>query len=324
MRFHFCINRVLSVRAATLQFNGQETMNLHLNLKFFIHLAKSDSIAQAAHAMDLTPSAASKKLTGLESYYGVKLIERTSKHLSLTAEGEIVLEGAQQLLDQAKFIETSINQQKEAAQGRVTISAPFGLGKSFFADIVSAFHQQHENIQITLNLTDKLIRLPDESIDIAIRVGRVPDSRLVAHRLATNEQIICASPTYLETYGEPKTPSDLKHHRIIGLRQYEDPANLWHFGDRDQTTSVKVPLVLETNDGEVAVNWAIKGLGIIRRARWHVEPLIQTGALTALLADYTPSPSNIFALHTTEARKVKRISLVLDFLKQHFNPNDHR
>lgn len=293
-------------------------MNLLSNLEFFTVLAKSKSIGEAAKALDLTPSAASKKLAILEEYYGARLIERTAKHLSLTNAGEILLDGANNAISHTNFIRQSINENIHKMQGSISVSAPFGIGRYVIADLVRAFCSEHPGIQIKLHLTDSLIRLPDDSIDVAIKVGVPPDSRLIAHKLASNEHTICASPDYLQKHGEPNTLQELKQHQIIGLRQYEEPANLWRFLDGVESISLRVPLSLETNDGDVAVRWALDGLGIIRRAHWHVSQLIQSNQLVPILTNLQSSPSDIYALHTIETRKVKRASLFLDFLKRNF------
>lgn len=290
-------------------------MNLFSNMEFFAKLAKGSSIASVAHEMDLTPSAASKKLRTLEEYYGTQLIRRTPKSLVLTPEGETLYEGILELLDGTRELKGQLESDMESLSGLITITAPFGIGRYFIADVIAEFSAEHPRTRFKLNLTDKPLKVTDDLFDIGIHVGRPPDARIVAKRLSQRNQLICASPEYLERHGVPTEPSDLKSHSIIGLRQYDEVANYWQFLSRDESIGVRVPLSLETNDGDVAVAWAKAGLGIVRRAEWHVKPLIQKGSLTPLLTDYTIQATDIYALYSKDARKARRLSLFLDFLE---------
>ena len=294
-------------------------MNLFSNMEFFAKLARGSSIASVAHEMDLTPSAASKKLRMLEEYYGTKLVRRTPKSLVLTAEGETLLEGVLEVLDGTRELKGKLESDMESLAGLITITAPFGLGRHFIADVIAEFRALHPATRFKLNLTDKPLRVTDDPFDIGIHVGRPPDARIVAKRLSRRNQIICASPNYLSAYGAPNEPSDLKKHKIIGLRQYDEVANYWQFMSHDESIGVRVPLSLETNDGEIAVNWACTGLGIVRRAEWHVKPLIDDGLLVPVLTEYTTQSTDIYALYSKDARKVKRLSWFLDFLEEKLN-----
>ena len=290
-------------------------MNLFSNLEFFVHLARHHSIASAANEMDITPSAASKKLKALEDFYNVALIKRGANQLTLTAEGEELLAGSNDLLNQSNRLRHKLAADNALPTGTIVVSAPFGIGRFYIAPLITNFSKQFPSIKIKLFLTDKHIKTSDESVDVAIHVGTPPDSRVVAKHLANNPHVLCASPSYLEVCGMPTAPSDLKTHQIIGLRQYEESANFWHFKKDDDSVGVRVPISYETNDGEIALEWALAGLGLIRRATWHVAPYLKSGALIPILDAYECSATEIYALFSPNARKTKRLSLFLDFIE---------
>lgn len=290
-------------------------MNLFSNLEFFVHLARHDSIASAANEMDITPSAASKKLKALEDFYHVALIKRGANQFTLTEEGEELLAGSNDLLAQSHKLRQRLAADNALPSGTIVVSAPFGIGRFYIAPLIADFSKQFPSIKIKLFLTDKHIKASNESVDVAIHVGTPPESRVVAKHLAKNPYALCASPSYLEAYGIPAAPSDLKAHQIIGLRQYEESANFWHFKKDGDSIGVRVPLSYETNDGEIALEWALAGLGVIRRANWHVFPYLESGALVTLLDDYECSATEIYALFSPNARKTKRVSLFLDFIE---------
>lgn len=288
------------------------------SMRFFVSLAQKRSISGAAQELDLSPAAATKRLAQIENQMGVKLVNRTTRRVSLTPEGEIYLEYAQSILSKMEEMKDVIRNQSGAPAGQLNIHAPLGFGRKYIAPLVSEFVTTYPDLAVRLTLSDKHVSPPDDATDIAIRFGDVPDSRLIARKIAPNRRFISASPKYLDKMGRPLVPQDLTHHQAIALRQNDETASLWRLTKDDQTQAIRVPVKLSTNDGHVALQWAIEGHGLLMRAQWDLTKYLRSGELELVLSEYETPPADIYAVYLQKARLATRISLFLDFLEESF------
>ena len=290
-------------------------MNSDNELAFFCLLIKQGSLVATARELNLTPPAVSRRLTLLEDRLGVRLLNRTTRRISLTHEGELYYQNALNILKDIEEMERLVSSSRTAPKGLLKINAPLGFGRSYICPAISAFSKQYPDIEVQLNLSDRPVTLPDEATDIVIRLGDLPDSRIIATKLADNHRLLCASPAYLKTYGIPLCPHDLTKHNCIVLRQNEAAYGNWRLSKNDQIETIKVQGQLSTNDGQVALHWALDGHGILMRAEWDVAKYLKSGRLVQILEEYRTPPANIYALYLERLQYSPKVSCFIEFLK---------
>ncbi len=288
------------------------------DLAFFSTLVKCGTLSAAALEFDVTPSAVSKWLSRLEQQMGVRLINRTTRRLSLTNEGELYLSEGRRILAEIDDLEQAISSSRAAPKGVLKVNATLGFGRSYMAGAISQFARQFPELEIQLLLTDHPMNLAEESVDIGIRFGEPPDSRVVARRIAANKRHIFASPKYLKEHRRPQVPHDLTHHNCLILRQDDTAYGLWRFTKGQQTQTVKVRGTLSTNDGETAQKWALDGHGILMRAEWDAARFLHSGRMEILLADYALPSADIYAVYSKKQNLAAKVRAFVDFLVHHF------
>lgn len=290
-------------------------MNQVSELAFFTMLIKLGSLAATAREMNLTPPAVSKRLAQLEQRLGVRLLNRTTRRISLTNEGEVYLACAQRILDEIEEMEHQVSSSRAAPKGLLRVNAPLGFGRSYVGPAISSFAKRYPDVEVQLQLTDRPINLPDDAIDVGIRFGDLPDSRLIARKIAANRRLLCASPTYLRSAGHPEAPKDLAQHNCIVLRQNDAAFGTWRLTRGKQTESIKVRGSLSTNEGEVALNWALEGHGILMRAEWDLAKYLRSGRLVEVLEDYETPPADIYAVYLERLNLSAKVSFFIDHLR---------
>ncbi|MFB8828450.1 LysR substrate-binding domain-containing protein [Azotobacter sp. CWF10] len=293
-------------------------MNQVSELAFFIQLIRSGSLAATARELNLTPPAVSKRLAHLEQRLGVRLLNRTTRSISLTSEGELYLLNAQRILGEIEEMERQVSSSRAAPKGLLRVNAPLGFGRAYVGPAISSFVKRYPDVEVQLQLTDRPINLPNDAIDVAIRFGELPDSRLIARRIATNRRLLCASPAYLQAFGRPETPKDLMRHNCIVLRQNDAAFGVWRLSRGKQSESIKVRGSLSTNEGEVALNWALEGHGILMRAEWDLAKYLRSGRLEEVLADYETPPADIYAVYLERLNLSAKVSFFVDHLREVF------
>lgn len=299
-------------------------MNQVSELAFFIQLNKLGSLAATARELNLTPPAISKRLARLEQRLGVRLLNRTTRSISLTAEGELYLTNAQRILGEIEEMERQVSSSRSEPKGLLRVNAPLGFGRTHISPAISSFVKRYPEVEVQLHLTDRPINLPDNAIDVAVRFGELPDSRLIARKIAVNRRRLCAAPSYLEAFGHPDTPDDLSRHNCIVLRQNDSAFGIWRLNRGKQTESIKVHGSLSTNDGEVALNWALDGHGILMRAEWNVASYLRTGQLVEILEDYETPPADIYAVYLERLNLSAKVSFFIQHLRDFFRDNIDR
>jgi len=288
------------------------------DLSFFQEIVKRGSLSAAARELGVTPASVSKRLAKIEESLGVPLVRRTTRRLSLTDEGEVFLANARRILTELEEMEQQVAQSRLAPKGLLRVNAPLGFGRTYITPIVSRFVKRYPEVEVQLQLTDHPLSLIDDTFEIGIRFGEIPDARLIARRIAPNRRLVCAAPSYLKAHGVPKVPHDLAHHNCIVLRQNETAYGLWRFSKGKQTETVKVRGTLSSNDGEVALNWVLAGHGLMLRAEWDVAKYVRTGRLVILLEDYATEPADIFAVYSERQARSPRVRTFTDFLVKSF------
>jgi len=288
------------------------------DLGFFALLARQPSLAAAAQALGVTPPAVSRRLAALEKRLGVRLLNRTTRRLSLTPEGERYLEDGEQILRDIENLERSLLASRATPRGLLRINATFGFGRRHLAPLVSQFAKSWPDVEIVLQLTDRPLDLTEHAMDIGIRFGAPPDARILARKIASNRRLLCAAPAYLAKHGQPAQPRDLLNHACIVIRENNAAFNNWQLTDGKQQTMVKVRGPLSTNHGEIAVDWALAGHGIILRSEWDVAAYLRAGQLVRVLDPWIGNSADIHAIYPQRHHLSATVRVFLDFLAEHF------
>lgn len=287
-------------------------------LAFFVLLGRLGSLSAVARALDLTPPAATKRLGRLERRLGVRLVNRTTRSISLTPEGETYLQHATRILDQIREMEDEVASSRRELRGLLRVNATLGFGRTTIAPLVSEFAAQHPRVEVQLEVTDRPVDLVETGFDIAIRFGTPPDSRLNARRIMPNRRFLCASPAYLERHGTPRTLADLKRHNCILHRQNDEPYGVWRFSHDGQSEVVKVDGTLSSNDGDIVLGWALDGHGILARSEWDLEKYLESGRLRVVLADHHLPSADLFVYYPHRRNQTLRTRAFIDFLVERF------
>jgi DNA-binding transcriptional LysR family regulator len=288
------------------------------DLAFFVAVAQAGSLTAAARKMDITTAAASKHLSALEDQLGVRLINRTTRRLSLTHEGEIYFESAKRILEDIEALEGRISSGRAAPKGLLRVNAPLGFGRTYIAPAVSEFAKRYPAVELQLTLSDRPLVPASEAIDVSIRFGEVAEARLIARRIAANRRLICASPAYLGRHGRPAMPDDLSRHSCLVLRQGETAHGVWKFTRGSRSFAVKVRGPLSSNDGEVVLKWALDGHGVLMRAEWDIAKYLRSGRLVLLLEDYALPPADVHAVYPERHNLSAKVAAFIEFLIERF------
>lgn len=283
-------------------------------MAFFVELIKRGSLAATARELGVTPPATTKRLANLEARLGVPLLIRTTRRLSLTAEGEVYLATARTVLAQIDDIEHQLTQAAAEPKGLLRVNATLGFGRNHIASIASQFCRRYPQVQMQFQLTVNPPPLTEDAFDVCIRFGEPPETRVIARRIAPNRRLLVASPAYLKRRGSPKTPHDLAQHDCISIRHGDEVYGLWRLTRGKHTEAVKVNGAMSTNDGDIAVQWALDGQGIVMRAEWDVEKYLRSGRLCQVLEDYQTPPADIYAVYPASHQLAARVRTFVDFV----------
>lgn len=283
-------------------------------MAFFSLLARTGSFSATARELGISKPAVSKRLALLEARLGVQLLIRTTRRSGLTPEGEIYLAHARRILADIDDMEQQVASSMAAPKGLLRVNATLGFGRSQIAPLISEFVTTQPDVQVQLQLTVNPPLLSEDVFDVCIRFGEPPDTRVIARRIAANRRLICAAPAYLERHGTPKTPSELATHNCIGIRQGDEAYGTWHFTAGTKIETVKVRGNLSTNDGEIAVNWALAGHGLLMRAEWDIAKYLRSGRLVQVLGNYQTPPADIYAIYPQRHQTAARVRAFVDFL----------
>ena len=293
-------------------------------MAFFSLLARRGSFSATARELDVTTPAISKRLAQMEARLGVLLLNRTTRRISLTAEGEIYLGHARRILAEIDDMEQLVSSALAAPKGLLRVNATLGFGRSHIAPLISGFAKIHPDVQVQLQLSVNPPPVSEDAFDVCVRFGEPPDARVIARKLAPNRRLLCAAPAYLARHGTPKVPHDLAQHNCIGIRQGDEAYGTWRLSSGKRTEAVKVRGNLSTSDGEIAVNWALAGHGIVMRAEWDVARYLRSGRLRQVLENYQTPPADIHAVYPQRHQVSARVRVFVDYLADHFEKSSTR
>jgi DNA-binding transcriptional LysR family regulator len=291
-------------------------------LGFFVQIATGGSLSAAARNLGVSTPAVSKRLSQMEQRLRTPLVNRTTRRMSLTPEGEVFLEHARRILGELDDLDQLLAKGRGSPKGLLRVNATLGFGRMHVAPVISRYSRLCPDVEVQLQLSADPPPLTDDAFDVCVRFGEPPDARVIAKRLAPNRRLLCASPKYLAQRGMPVVPSDLARHDCIGIRQGNDAYGVWRLssgkGRKELTEAVKVRGALTTNDGEIAVRWALDGHGIVMRAEWDIQRYLASGRLVQVLPQYRTPSADIHAVYAQRHQLSSRIRVFVDCLSEAF------
>ncbi|MBG1231806.1 LysR family transcriptional regulator [Aestuariivirga litoralis] len=285
-------------------------------LEVFIQVVADRGFSAAARSLGLTPSAVSKLISRLETRFGARLFMRTTRALTLTEEGEAYWRSGQQIIRELNEAEQSAS--AGSIRGRLRISASIPFGTMFAGKIIPGFIAKYPEVLVDLSLSDDVVDLLAQRMDVAIRMGNLPDSTLLAKRLGQSRRVICASPAYLKRKGTPMQPKDLREHDCLTFN-FRRANAAWPF--REKGTRIDQPISgnLQVNNGETLKQMILAGAGIGRVGLWHVADEIRTGKLVALLEKFNPGDSELMhAVYVGGGHVPNRVRAFIDYVADSF------
>ncbi len=287
-------------------------------IESFVAVAAKGSLTATANAEGVAPAVIGRRIDALEERLGVKLLLRTTRRISLTHEGSAFLEDCQRLLSDLANAEASVSAGGVKASGHLRITAPAGFGRRHVAPLVPGFVAQHPEVSVSLNLSDRVVDIVNESFDCAVRVGDLPDSSLVSVRLADNRRLCVAAPSYLARAGAPATPAELMRHQCLTLSSDASQTRGWAFVVDGAITHLRPGGRLDCSDGQVLHDWCLRGLGLAWRSTWEVEDEVSAGTLQVVLEDFAAPANGIYAVFAQRKHLPLRVRLWIDFIKHSY------
>ena len=287
-------------------------------IESFVSVAVKGSLTAAAQTEGVAPAVVGRRIDALEERLGVKLLLRTTRRIALTHEGSAFLEDCQRLLADMANAEASVSAGGVKASGYLRITVPAGFGRRHVAPLVPGFLARHPDVNLSLNLSDRVVDIVNEGFDCAVRVGDMPDSSLVSVRLADNRRLCVAAPAYLRRAGVPQTPAELARHECLTLSSDASQTRGWAFTVDGAVTHLRPSGRIDCSDGQVLHAWCRQAMGIAWRSTWEVEGDIAAGTLVPVLEAFAAPPNGIYAVFPQRKHLPLRVRLWIDFLKHHY------
>jgi DNA-binding transcriptional LysR family regulator len=290
-----------------------------IDMKVFVRGVELQNFSAAARDLGLTPSAVSKIVTRMESRLGVRLLHRTTRRLVLTAEGEGYFAHCRRILIEMEQAEAELLRHRDAPHGLLRMNCGLTFGQHQFVATIPEFLARYPGIQLELALTDQIVSLMGEGVDLAIRLGASADSSLVGRKICDFERVICASPDYLKRHGEPRVPEDLRAHNCLYVTT-ATVHRVWPFDTADGPLVIEVSGNFTANNASTVLDLALRGLGIACLADYLAGEPIRQGRLVPLLsATHRVEPVPLYALYPQGRQRSPKIIAMLNFLVEKFS-----
>jgi DNA-binding transcriptional LysR family regulator len=281
----------------------------------FVDAVEQGSLARAALEQGVTPVMLGRRIDALEKRLGVKLLYRTTRHLTLTEQGAVFLDHCRKLLADIDTAETIASEGRDKATGHLIVSAPAAFGRLHVAPHAPGFVAAHPKVQVSFNLTDQVVDLVREGYELGIRIGGVLDPNFVAVKLASNRRVVCGTPAYFERFGIPRTLDELAQHNCLAFNLQGGQQRGWYFQKDGKPVTIKVNGNLDCNDGELLHRWASEGIGLAWRSTWEIQAQLAAGELITVLDEYALPDYDIVAVYMQQRHLPARVRFFIDALK---------
>ena len=265
-------------------------------METFIRIVEGGSLTAAADALSMSPPSVVRTLAALEAALDVRLLNRTTRRLSLTDEGREYAERCKRVLAEVEEAEAALSARRVVPKGKLRLTAPVMFGRLHVAPLVAELLSKHPKLQIELTLLDRTVDLVEEGIDAGVRIGRLPDSTLIAMSVGQTRRVVCATPTYLKRAGTPKYPSDLARHRCVVFTGLST-GDAWSFADGNRTAQQPIAPAMATNQVDAALDACLRGIGLGQFLCYQVQPLLDSTRLKRVLEPFEPAPSPIQVIY---------------------------
>jgi DNA-binding transcriptional LysR family regulator len=292
-------------------------MDRFLEMRAFVAVVNAGSFVRAADALNLSKTAVSRLVADLESRLGTRLLQRTTRKLSLTREGEVFQERCKGLLDGVEEAEAELSAHTGEVIGQLRVNVPVTFGLLQLAPLWPRFMAAHPRVTLEVTLADRLVDLVDEGYDLAVRIARLPSSSLVTRQLAVTRMVLCASPEYLRRHGVPAHPSDIARHSVITYTLLAT-GDQWEFQGREGPVGVKVLPRMRTNSGDTCCAAAVGHQGIVLQPTFLVADHLASGALVEVLPEYRSIKLGVYAVYPSRKHLTPKVRALIDFLVEAF------
>lgn len=279
------------------------------DLRFFVTLAETSTLTEAARIWGTSTARVSRRLRSIEDRLRIQLVlRRGSRGFELTGEGRTFRDEGRRILDQLEALEDDLSPEDRALSGHLRVVSTVGYGRHVVAPLVRSFREANLGVQVTLELSTLPLSAMVPGFDVAIQVGPVSDSALTLVKLESNRRVLVASPDYLERHGTPRLLADLQNHRCLVIRE-NGRSSSWPFIVEGRQVQVPIDADLECSDGDVVVDWCLKGTGIAMRSLWHVKDHLDSGDLVAVLPDIATPQADVVALYDADRHIAPRVGI---------------
>lgn len=295
----------------------KDTVPLPEDLRVFLTVVRKSGFAAAADELGLSPAYVSKRIQILETTLGTRLLHRTSRRIALTEDGERVQRWALRILDDFQQLHDELSDAHDSPRGRLHLCSSFGFGRHHVAPAVSLLAERYPDLEIRLDLFDRVVDIVSEGFDLEIRVGDDIPGQHIGRRLVSNRRVVCAAPEYLQRQGVPQTLGELEQHHCLVIKERDNAFGIWNLERDGVQESVRVSGPLSSNNGEIVLQWALDGRGVVLRSLWDVKPLLDQGRLVQLLPEYSQS-ANVWAVYPTRLAYSGKLRACVEFLQAHF------
>jgi DNA-binding transcriptional LysR family regulator len=289
-------------------------------MRAFVTVVETGSFVRAAEMLEVSKAGVSRLVSELEARLGLRLLQRTTRKLSLTAEGEVFLHRCTELLQALEDAEGEVTARGGEAVGLVRVNVPVSFGTTYLAPLWPLFMELHPQVVLDVTLSDRVVDLVDEACDLAVRIARLPNSTLVSRKLASTRLTLCASPEYLRRHGSPAHPLELPQHAVISYTLLA-MGDQWQFEGEEGPVTVKVKPRMRSNSGDTCCVAAVSGQGLVLEPTFLVGPYLRTGELVEVLPQYRSVDLGVYAVYPTRKYVPPKVRALIEFLAQSLKGN---
>jgi LysR family transcriptional activator of dmlA len=295
----------------------KDAVPLPEDLRVLLTVIRKSGFAAAADELGLSPAYVSKRIQILETTLGTRLLHRTSRRIALTEDGERVQRWALRILDDFQQLHDELSDAHDSPRGRLHVCSSFGFGRNHVAPAVSLLAERYPDLEIRLDLFDRVVDIVNEGFDLEIRVGDDIPGQHIGRRLVSNRRVLCSAPAYVQRHGTPQSLAELEQHHCLVIKERDNAFGIWNLERDGAQESVRVSGPLSSNNGEIVLQWALDGRGVLLRSLWDVKPLLEQGRLVQVLPEYTQS-ANVWAVYPTRLAYSGKLRACVEFLQEHF------
>lgn len=291
-------------------------------MQVFVTVGEEGGFASAARRLDISPAAVTRAIVALEDQLGARLLLRTTRNVRLTDAGR-------QYFDDSRAILASIAEANDAVgginaepRGQLSLTAPVLFGRAFIMPCITEYMRRYPQVEVSAQFVDRVVNVVEEGLDVAVRIGHLPDSSLRALRVGQIRRVLCAAPAYLETYGIPRHPSDLLQHTVLSSSAVS-PRVEWHFGHGGEALSVRMRPRLVVTSNDAALDAAVSGLGVTRLLSYQVADAVERGTLCLLLQEFEEEPWPVHLVHREGRHGSAKVRAFIDIAAERLRAHPH-